>query len=113
MLSVFENTTAAVTVHILHDNTLTIDNREKFLRLAARYGQAVNFYNVEVLCRNELEKFSRRIPFMRNARTTIGTFYKFLIMYVLPREIEKVIYLDADLLVNLDIAELWQFRGCW
>lgn len=115
MLSVFENTITppqlpSITIHILHDNTLTIDNREKFLRLAARYGQAVNFYNVEVLCRNELEKFSRRIPFMRNARTTIGTFYKFLIMYVLPREIEKVIYLDADLLVNLDIAELWQFN---
>lgn len=45
---------------------------------------------------------------MRNARTTIGTFYKFLIMYVLPKEIEKVIYLDADIVVNLDIAELWQ-----
>ncbi|MBQ3725697.1 MAG: hypothetical protein II902_01365 [Selenomonadaceae bacterium] len=111
MLSVFENSNTpprSTTVHILHDNTLTLDNREKFLQLAARYDQAVNFYNVDELCRNELEKFSRRIPFMRNARTTIGTFYKFLIMYVLPKEIEKVIYLDADIVVNLDIAELWQ-----
>ena len=31
-------------------------------------------------------------------------------MYVLPQEIEKVIYLDADIVVNLDIAELWQFN---
>ena len=78
------------------------------MQLAARFGQAVKFYNVEELCQNELEKFSRLIPFMKTARTTIGTFYKFFIMYVLPQEIEKVIYLDADLLVNLDIAELWQ-----
>ena len=113
MLSLFENTITppqlpSITVHLLHDHTLTTDNREKFLQLAARFGQAVKFYNVEELCQKELEKFSRLIPFMKTARTTIGTFYKFLIQHVLPQEIEKVIYLDADLLVNLDIAELWQ-----
>ena len=97
-------------MHILHDNALTSDNREKFLQLAARYGQAVNFYNVDELCRNELEKFSRRNPLMKSSWLTIGTFYKFLIMYVLPKEIEKVIYLDADIVVNLDITELWQFN---
>ena len=98
----------SVAVHILHDNTLTADNREKFFYLAGRYNQTVNFYNVEELCADELEKFSRLIPFIKSARTTIGTFYKFLIMYVLPKEIEKVIYLDADIIVNLDIKELWQ-----
>ena len=113
MLSVFENSNTpprSTTVHILHDNTLTSDNREKFLQLAARYGQAVNFYNVDELCRNELEKFSRRNPLMKSSWLTIGAFYKFLIMYVLPKKIEKVIYLDADIVVNLDIAELWQFN---
>ncbi|MBR3050926.1 MAG: hypothetical protein IKG61_05695 [Selenomonadaceae bacterium] len=37
MLSLFENTSADVTVHILHDETLTQDNREKFIYLAGRY----------------------------------------------------------------------------
>ena len=50
MLSLFENTSADVTVHILHDDTLTQDNREKFIYLAGRYNQAVKFYNVEELC---------------------------------------------------------------
>ncbi|MBE8949335.1 MAG: hypothetical protein SR3Q1_01855 [Quinella sp. 3Q1] len=108
--SIFENTIAEVTVHILHDNTLTPDNRDKFIYLAGRYGQAIKFYNVEQLCVNELETFSRLIPFIKSARTTIGTFYKFLIMYVLSKDIEKVIYLDADIVVNLDIKELWQFE---
>ena len=50
MLSLFDNTTSNVTVHILHDNTLTNDNREKFSYVAGRYGQRVKFYNVEKLC---------------------------------------------------------------
>lgn len=35
-------------------------------------------------------------------------FYRFFIPHILPLEIEKVIYLDADIIVNLDINELWQ-----
>ena len=45
MLSLFDNTAAEVTIHILHDNTLTNDNRDKFNCLAGRYGQHVKFYN--------------------------------------------------------------------
>lgn len=108
ILSLFENTTSGVTVHILHDNTLTPDNRDKFIQLANRYKQAVKFYNVEELCKNELAKFLQIMPFMRTARTSIGTFYKFLIQYALDKNIAKVIYLDADIIVNLDINELWQ-----
>ena len=40
MLSLFENTTSSVTVHILHDNTLPAENRDKFSYIAGRYGQA-------------------------------------------------------------------------
>ena len=53
MLSMFENIfkpLPSITVHILHDNTLTADNRSKFSYLAGRYGQQVKFYNVVELC---------------------------------------------------------------
>ena len=108
ILSLFENTTSPVTVHILHDNTLTQDNHDKFSQLAEGYGQTVKFYNVEELCAEKIAEMLKLIPFAKTARTSIGTFYKFLIMYVLPKEIEKVVYLDADIVVNLDINELWQ-----
>ncbi|MBR0061845.1 MAG: hypothetical protein IJP68_10250, partial [Selenomonadaceae bacterium] len=43
-----------------------------------------------------------------NSWATIGCLFKFLISKVIPIEIQKIIYLDADIIVNLDIAELWQ-----
>ena len=43
MLSVFENTDSEVTVHILHDDTLTPDNRDKFSYLAGRFSKFVKF----------------------------------------------------------------------
>ena len=106
ILSIFENTTSAVTIHILHDNTLTVDNRDKFIQLAERYEQTLKFYNVEELCKNELDRFLEFNPkFISNV---IGIFYRFMIPKVLSPDIEKIIYLDSDIIVNLDINELWQ-----
>ena len=108
MFSLFENTNSKVTVHILHDNTLTLDNREKFFYVAGQYNQLVKFYNVEELCKEKIDEFWRLIPAIKTAWSTIGTFFKLLIPRVIPVDIGKCIYLDSDMLVNLDIKELWQ-----
>ena len=108
MLSLFDNTTAPVTVHILHDNTITQDNRDKFIQIAERYGQSVKFYNVEKLCANEIKKINKLLAKAVKTRFSIAMFYRFFIGDVLAPDINKVIYLDSDLIVNLDINELWQ-----
>ena len=108
ILSLFENTSSNVTVHILHDNTLTQDNREKFIYLAGEYHQLVKFYNVEELFADKITDFRQRIPAIETAWSTIGTFFKLLIPQVLPSDIAKCIYLDSDMVVNLDIQELWK-----
>ena len=108
MLSLFENTSAPVTVHILHDDTLTQDNRDKFIYLAGRYGQAVEFYNVEKICPDKLSAFVELTPEIKNARVSVGTLYRLLVPQIIPSDIEKIIYLDSDIVVNIDIKELWQ-----
>ena len=40
---------------------------------------------------------------------TIGAFYKVLIPQVLPKDVDKAVFIDPDVIVNLDINELWQF----
>ena len=110
MLSLFENTYSEVTVHILHDNTLTPDNRDKFIYLAGRYGQLVKFYNVEKLCADKLAEFMKLFPAMQTSRVTSAGFFKFLIPDVLSNEISKCIYLDSDLIINIDIKELWKIN---
>ena len=111
MLSLFENTQSKVTVHLLHDNTLTDDNRDKLIQIADRYGQQLKFYNVEELCADRLAEINNYFPDDNDSRFSIAMFYRFFIPeLLLPQGIEKAIYLDSDIIVNLDIAELWQIE---
>ena len=109
ILSLLENTSSEVTIHILHDNTLSVDNRDKFIYLVGRYGQHVKFYNVE---RVFLQKFPEATTFPDKFQSIYSpaTMYRFLIPHVFPASIDKVIYLDSDIVVNLDIEELWRVR---
>lgn len=107
LLSVFANTASEVTAHILHDGTLTQANREKFVYLAGRYGQRVEFHNVEKLF---AEKILAPLSEKFQALYSAAAMYRFLIPHVLPATVEKVIYLDSDVIVNLDIEELWRTR---
>ena len=110
MLSLFENTSAPVTVHILHDDTLTQDNRDKFIYLAGRYGQAVEFYNIEKICPDKLSAFIELTPEIKNTHVSVGTLYRLLVPQIISSDVEKIIYLDSDIVVNLDIKELWQIE---
>ena len=106
MASIFVNTAALVTIHILHDATLTADNRQKFSELADKYNQYVDFHDTEKICPNEINLLREKLADKINSRFSIGMFYRLLIKKILGAG--KAIYLDADIIVNLDIAELWQ-----
>ena len=109
ILSMFENTVSKVTVHILHDNTLTDDNRDKLSYIADKYGQIINFHNVELICAEEVNRINQLFIDEQNREGfSMGKFYRLLIPNVLPDDIIKIIYLDSDIIVNLDINELWQ-----
>ena len=108
MLSLFENTSADVTVHILHDSTLTNDNREKFSWVAGRYNQRVVFHNVEETCAEEIGKIRRSISKENLDRFSIATFFRLLISQIFLKTITKSLYFDADTIINLDVAEMWR-----
>ena len=111
LLSIFENISKpvpAITVHLLHDSTLTPDNRNKFSYLSGRYGQIINFYNVEELCADKLAEIKNLFPKIDKAQFNSELFYKFLIPQLLPEDVSKAIYLDTNTVVNLDINELWR-----
>ena len=59
MASIFANTESRVCVHIVHDDTLTHENRVKLELLASSYEQELNFINVENLLDTERIDVSR------------------------------------------------------
>lgn len=107
--SLFEHTDAWVTIHLLHDDTLTETNRAKFIELARTFGQQIFFYNVAEECR-ELLAEAREI-FRRAVDTeyyTPAALYRLLAPIVLPRDVKRLIYLDADTIVHMDIRKFWE-----
>ena len=114
MLSIFENTAApanSITIHILHDNTLTRENHDNFVYIAGRYNQNVKFHNVEKLCADKIQFLHEKLAGYVNSRFSIGAFYRLFVSkkFFIPENVSRVIYLDADTIVNLDIAELWNY----
>ena len=113
MLSLFENhfvspSLPSITIHLLHDNTLSDENRDKFIYLAGKYNQLVNFYNVDELCADKISEIKELFPTAAKTRYSIGMFYRFFIPQLLPKEIKKAIYLDSDTIIHLDISEMWK-----
>ena len=108
MLSLFENTNSKLIVHILHSNIVTNDSRDKLIQIAERYGHSLKFYNVDELCADRIAKIKEFFPNLDMNRYSFATFYRLFTPHLLPKGIEKTIYLDSDIIVNLDISELWQ-----
>ena len=106
MISIFLNTKSDVTVHILHDNTLSDKNKKNLEGLATHHNRQIKFYNVELLQSEKVLNFRRRLGRVMDTTFSIGTLYRLLIPQIFS-DLEKIIYLDADIIFNLDINELW------
>lgn len=98
MQSVIEHTSSKICFHILHDDTLNKDNREKLITVASNGGHRIVFHCLD---KKDFEHLSEQ---MRNY--TIGAMFRIMLPEILG-DLSKIIYLDADLLVNRDIKELW------
>lgn len=105
MLSMFENTKEKVTVHIMHNERLTPDNRDKFCYIAGQYNQQVEFHNVEEIAGATLRKVEAAHPRVSGVN---ASWYPFIVHEVFPN-LDKLIFLGADTVINLDIADLWKY----
>lgn len=97
--SLLENTKSPVTIHIIHDENLSEENKSRFISLTKKYDSEVCFYQID-------SDIFEDCP--QKERFTVGTFFRLKSPGILPKSIEKIIYLDSDLIVNLDIRELWE-----
>ena len=94
MQSILEHTERAICFHILHDATLSTQNKRKLMQVAAGKGTRVCFHLLDPAV---FADCSKRMKYY-----TIGALFRIMLPEVLP-QLPKIIYLDADLLVNRDI----------
>lgn len=105
MMSMFENTKDKVTVHVMHNDRLTPDNRDKFCYIAGQYNQKVEFHNVEEISGSSLRIFQEIYP---NKSGINASWYPLIVHEVFP-DLDKLIFLGTDTVFNLDVAKLWAY----
>lgn len=98
MQSILEHTDSRICFHILHDETLSTANKYKLEMVAHNGSSKIEFHKIDE------DDFSAVKDQM--SRFTIGTMFRCSLPGLLP-DLNRIIYLDADLFVNRDIKELW------
>ena len=101
MLSVCENNKdQEITFHVIIDDSVT--NSQK-LEIAENIKQLaiVKFYTIDITTiREHLVVKIENFP--------ISVYYRLLAENVLPKDIDKILYLDADIIVRHNLRELWE-----
>lgn len=78
----------------------------------ARLENALANYDIEIISlKIDKEQFDARLP--RNSQWSLETYYRLMLLDILPKDMERLLYLDVDLIVNKSLAELYNvdFEG--
>ena len=98
MQSILEHTDSRICFHILHDETVSEENKRQLQHVAHQKGDSIQFHFIDTAIFDDVKE--------RLHRFTVGTMFRLMLPEMLPN-LNKIIYLDADLFVNRDIKELW------
>lgn len=105
ILSLLEHTSSGICIHIFCDDTVSTHNKDLLSLLAANYGALIEFHVVAT------DEFNVKNDFLQHY--SIGSLFRLIIPRTLSH-ISRIIYLDADLMIEHDIKELWDvdLQGC-
>ena len=103
LTSLFENNREReINVYILVDKALSKKGIAKFDNLAKQYNQKIDFCEVD-------KSFFEKFPIKGNGvgQLSIVTYYRLYAADLLPKTVDKVLYLDCDIIVNSSVGELF------
>jgi lipopolysaccharide biosynthesis glycosyltransferase len=99
METVLKNTRESIRFFLLHDKSVSSENKQRFIQTAERYNQHIDLIEVKIPDSwNKVKKVSHFTP---------GSLFRLCIPELLPVTVNKAIYIDSDVVVNINIAELW------
>ena len=101
------NKSEDITFHIICDNSL--DNKDqqslkKTILLNPENNKKIIFYIIGNESLNDFPRLDKTTP---KNYITKATYYRLYIAKILPNSIDKVLYLDCDIIVRHSLKELW------
>lgn len=105
ILSIVLNTNRHITFHILHNNCSACENKEDISKNIDKLNKISKEYNCRIIM-HEIDISNQFESLKALNKYSPGTLLRLFIPDVL-HDLNKCIYLDCDIIVNLDISELW------
>jgi len=100
LTSIFENNKQnTLHIHAIAAGVPT-DERDKIVRFAKTHKSDISFYEVD-------EAYVASFATSQDSRYGLATFYRLLLPAMLPATVKKIIYIDVDIIVTGDLAELY------
>lgn len=106
MTSVCEsNKEEALVFHVLYDATQSESELQKLVEVSEKYGKQC------VLHGFDFSSFESSLPFGKSdmpSHCSIATYYRLFISDILPSDIDRILYLDGDVIVRGSISDLFK-----
>lgn len=103
LVSIFENNKGSCfCVHIICAD-LTEGNKRRLERIFQRYGQEIDWIHPDLTKFRPIMEVKDRMP----NKYHVSTYYRLFASEWLPQYMDRVIYLDCDLIVTGDVQPLW------
>lgn len=100
LCSLFENNKEhEFHVHLLTNN-LSSDIRQHFVELSGKYNNLITIYDID-------DSWLDGVKFRKNRPLTKAAYFRVLLSSVIDKSIEKILYLDCDMIVLGDVSELF------
>lgn len=93
-----------VNYYVLVDDTFSIENKERLTNIANRYGSRVVFFTIS-------KEQTENMPVHREdqpVHITKSAYNRLFAASMLPKEVEKIIYFDGDIIVRKSLRSLWE-----
>lgn len=98
----YQNKNHKISLHVLTYNLDNI-NKHYLSEITARYNNDIFFYRIN-------EEILDGVQFRKNRPLSKAAYYRLLLSSTLPQNIEKVLYLDCDMIVMGDVSELFELE---
>ena len=101
LTSLFESNPGDHFIVFLLSSGLNEQNTKDILRLAERYHADIQFISID-------GKLMEGLSIRQGDTVSLATYFRLLAPDFLPQEVDKVIYLDCDIVVDGPIRPLWE-----
>lgn len=100
-----------ITFYVI-DGGISDVNKEKILNFSIQKKYEIKFIDIPNSLNEKILETTNKIESneinIKADYVSIASFYRLIIPELLPKEIEKAIYLDCDLVINGNLENLWQ-----